>query len=141
MLPLALAAALGACSPTVDNRGNIPLAEVVERIKPGAQSREQVREMLGTPSTVASFGGETWYYIGKRTETFAFFAPTVLEQKVLAIRFDKDGMVAAVRSYDGKDAREVSLVERETPTKGKELGFLEQIIGNIGRFSRPDEKK
>jgi outer membrane protein assembly factor BamE (lipoprotein component of BamABCDE complex) len=139
---LALVAAgplLAACAPQVDTRGNLPLAEAVEQIRVG-QPREQVSDVLGSPSTVALFDGEIWYYIGERTETVAFFRPTVLERKILAIRFDGSGRVDAIDRYDLADARPIAPIDRVTPTKGKELTFLQQIIGNVGRFSNSEKK-
>ena len=137
-LGVVAAAALGlaACAPARDNHGNIPLAEATEKIAPGKQTREQVQDALGTPSARGTFeGDEIWYYIGKRTETTAFFAPDVLEHRVLEIRFGEDGRVSRFRTVDATKAAKPRLVERETPTKGKKLTLLEQLIGNIGRFT------
>jgi len=134
-LILAGAALAGGCSPTVDLRGNMPDPAVVEEIAPGRTNRDAVARALGTPSTVATFDQDTWYYIGKKTETTSFFRPTVVEQKVLVIRFTRGGIVEDVRWLDKDDAREVAMVGRVTPTRGKELGIIEQIIGNVGKFS------
>lgn len=124
------------CSPTLDNNGNIPLVEVVDKVKPGKQNREQVASMLGSPSTRATFQqNQIWYYIGKRTESLAFFRPTVIEHKVVEIRFDGAGIVKEVKLHDAKAAKKIELVERTTPTKGNELTFMEQLIGNLGRFN------
>ena len=132
----ATAIGLAACSPARDNHGNIPLTEAAEKIAPGKQTREQVRETLGSPSTRATFeGDDIWYYIGKRTETTAFLAPDVLEHRILEIRFGEDGRVSQVREIDATKAVKPRLVDRETPTKGKKLTLLEQFIGNIGRFT------
>jgi outer membrane protein assembly factor BamE (lipoprotein component of BamABCDE complex) len=134
-LAFAVAALAAACTPQIDTRGNLPLEEVVEQIKEGRQTREQITDLIGTPSTVALFDDETWYYIGERTETVAFFTPTVLERKILAIKFDSGGRVASIDRYDLEDARAIAPVSRVTPTKGRELTVLQQIIGNVGRFS------
>lgn len=125
---------LTGCAETVHTRGNLPDPTVVAQIAPGKQTREQITQMLGTPSTVATFEQETWFYIGGRVKTKAFFNPEVLERKILAIRFDKSGKVAEINSIDATKIEKVELVARETPTKGRELTFLQQIIGNIGRF-------
>ena len=138
---LVVAAGLVACSPTVDVRGNLPDQEVVETIKVGQSTKEIVQELLGTPSTIATTDKEVWYYIGEKTETVAFFSPTVLDRKVLEIRFDQNARVSQVAQYGLKDGKEVSLVDRETPTKGRELGFVEQLIGNIGRFNTDSSTK
>lgn len=135
-LGLVAAASLLACAPTRDNHGNIPLEQNAETIAPGEQTREQVRDALGTPSIRATFEqDEIWYYVGKRTETTAFFAPDVLEHRVLEIRFGADGRVSRVRTVDATKAVKPRLVDRETPTEGNELSILEQFVGNIGRFS------
>ena len=132
----AAAVAASGCSPITDTRGNIPLEEAVETIERGKQNRDQIVAILGSPSTTATFGKqETWYYIGTRTETLAFFSPKLLERRILVIKFDDRGVVETVTSYDASAGKEVELVDRVTPTKGKQLGVLEQIIGNVGRFS------
>lgn len=131
---VALALVLGGCEQQIDVRGNLPSPNIVSSIKPGVHKREDIRKLLGTPSTVATFEKETWYYIGGRVKTVSFFDPELLERRVLTIRFDKQGIVRKVEQIDASKSRNIELVERETPTKGKELTFLQQIIGNIGRF-------
>ncbi len=125
-----------ACTPKVEVHGVILDDELVKQIKVGQHNRAAVEELLGSPSSIASFNGETWYYISRRTETLAIFEPEVKDQRVLAISFDVGaGTVRAVENYDLADGRLIRLVERQTPTRGKELGFIEQLLGNVGRFS------
>ena len=38
--------------------------------------------------------------------------------------------------YSKDDLREVGMVDRTTPTAGKDLSVLDQLIGNLGRFGR-----
>ncbi|MGE5546537.1 MAG: outer membrane protein assembly factor BamE [Solirubrobacterales bacterium] len=142
---LALAVALGlgaaACTPTVDVRGNLPTPEMLSLVTPGKSSRDDVTAALGTPSTTSTYGGETWHYISARTEQTAFFQPEVKEQKVVSIVFDKAGIVRDIATKGLEDAHEVQTVDRVTPTAGKELSILEQLIGNVGRFSKePSER-
>jgi len=122
------------CSEVIDTRGNYPDPKVIAQIKPGKLTRSDVTRLLGTPSTVAKFERETWLYIGGRVKSVAFFRPEVLERKVLGIEFDKRGVVKEVQVHDASKTKPVDLVERETPTKGKELTFLQQLVGNVGRF-------
>lgn len=131
---LALLVGAAGCSPIVDSRGNLPPAERLAQLKPGVQSRDQVAELLGTPSTLSAFGDPTWYYVSYRTETTAFFAPKEVDRKVVAVEFDDRGYVKAVRNLGLEDGQQVKFAERETPTAGKELNILQQFLGNIGRF-------
>lgn len=123
----------GACSPQLDVRGHVPNPEALAEIRPGVQTREQVIEMLGSPSSTGTFDDERWYYVTSQTETLAFFDSDVVDQNVLVIAFDDRGVVEQVVQIPRDQAREVALIDRETPTKGKKLGFIEQILGNLGR--------
>lgn len=131
------AAALGACAPRNDFRGAIIDEDRVKQIQVGVSSETQVATLLGSPSTTSTFQewGVTWYYISSETETVAFLSPELIDQQVLAVAFDKQGKVRDLKRYGLKDGRQIAFVERETPTKGKELTFIEQTIGNFGRFN------
>ena len=130
-----LAVALGACAPTVQVRGNIPDEETVSKINPGVHSRIDIASLLGSPSTVSTFQDSKWYYIGQKSTQFAFFAPEVLERKVLVVSFDDAGFVAATQTYALEDGKIIDPVDRITPTEGREITFLQQLLGNLGRFT------
>lgn len=127
LIVAAASAALTACAARVDTRGNLAEAEKIEEIKPGVSTREEVMQILGSPSSVAAFNGSTWYYIGNKTETVAFFKPSVVEQQVLAVTFDEDGRVAEVNRLGLADAQKVEISERVSPTRGKEPTLFQQM--------------
>ncbi len=128
---------LASCTPREDYRGysfdNAKLAE----IKPGVQTQDQVAALMGTPTTISTFAkaNNTWYYVAKETESVAFFTPTVTSQRVVAIDFDNQGKVRDVRHYALKDGRNIDPLAQTTPSSGRELGFFEQLFGNVGRFN------
>ncbi len=136
LLAAALAGLLAGCAAEPDTHGILPDKTQIAEIKPGVTTRADVQRILGTPSTVAAFDEETWYYIGERTEQVAFFQPDVLVHKVLVVRFNKDGKVTDLRDVDATKAPEVEFVDRVTPTRGRELTILQQLIGNVGRFNK-----
>ncbi len=138
---LILAASLtlaAACSPMKETRGYVPDETLLGELRPGVHDRNSVASLLGSPSSVATFDSATWYYITRRTEQLAFFAEEVVEQQVVAIDFDDKGVLTGVRRFTLEDANDIQLVERQTPSRGKELTLLQQIFGNIGRFT-PDK--
>ena len=96
---------------------------------PEGSSREQVMLSLGTPSTTATFDNEVFYYISqKRKRVAAFMKPTLVDQSVLAIYFDKDGVVKQRSNYTLKDGKVFDMITRTTPTGGKDLTFLQQLL-------------
>ncbi len=126
---------LGACQNDVRVHGNMPDPEVVSEIKPGVHSREEIADLLGSPSTISTFEDNVWYYIGQKSEQFAFFKPDILERKVLVISFDDSGRVDQTKAYTLADSQDIDPVGRITPTEGRDLTLLQQLFGNIGRFS------
>ncbi|HSV29475.1 MAG TPA: outer membrane protein assembly factor BamE [Candidatus Omnitrophota bacterium] len=140
-LAVLLSLGAAACTPAVDQRGNLPHPDLVAQVQAGKSTRDDVLAVLGTPSTTMTYGGESWHYISARTETKAFFEPEFKERKVLSIVFDKNGVVREITSKGLEDGREVESVERVTPTAGKDLTILEQLIGNVGRFSKDPAEK
>lgn len=135
----ALAVMLAACAPRQDFRGAQIDEDRLKEVKVGVSTDAQVAALLGSPSTSSTFDkwGMTWYYISSETEAVAFMAPELLDQQVVAIAFDGNSRVKEVRRYGMKDGRQVQLVDRITPTKGREFGVLEQLFGNLGKFNSP----
>jgi outer membrane protein assembly factor BamE (lipoprotein component of BamABCDE complex) len=127
--------ALAACQPTIDQRGNLPDEKKISEIEPGVTTKEAVSQLLGTPSSVSTFGDKTWYYISRRTEQTAFFTPQVLDQQVVVVAFDEGNVVRNVQHLNLADSRPVDPSSRETPSAGKEIGFMEQLLGNLGKFN------
>lgn len=133
---LILLSALSACAPVINTRGQQPDPDVLAKIEPGSTSQRDVERALGTPSTKGVFRENVWYYMSERTERTAFFAPELLERKIIAVVFDKVGVVEDIVTYTENDKQEIALVARITPTAGNELSIIQQLFGNIGRFAK-----
>ena len=128
--------ALASCAPSVEQRGNLPASEKLSEIHAGSTTKDEVVKILGTPSSVSVFNNDkSWYYISRRTAQTAFFEPAVLDQQVYIVRFDDQGVVKTVDHKALEDREEISPVARATPAPGRELSFLEQLIGNLGKFN------
>ena len=138
VLPVLAAAALAGCAPTIDDRGNLPEPAKIATIHPGVTTRDQVQKLLGTPSSTGVFDNGSWYYISRKTKQVAFLDPDVLDQQVYVINFDNNGLVKNVEHKGLKDGRTIEPAPGATPAPGRELTFLEQVLGNIGRFNKTE---
>jgi outer membrane protein assembly factor BamE (lipoprotein component of BamABCDE complex) len=125
---LALSLPLGACGFSESyQKGYIVPDGALEQIPIGA-SQEQVLIVLGTPSTVATVSGETFYYISQRAERAVAFMPQkVVDQRVIAVYFDKNRRVQRLANYGLKDGKIFDYVSRTTPTGGIELSYLKSF--------------
>lgn len=98
-------------------------------LAPVGSSREQVLLSLGTPSATATFDNEVFYYISqKRERKVEFMKPRLVSQSVLAVYFNKDGVVSKISNYSLQDGKVVDMISRTTPTGGRELTFLQRIL-------------
>ncbi len=128
--------AVAACEPIRQTHGYVPAEAYVKRIKVGEDGRADIISKIGRPSTTGTFeADEEWYYISRSTETRAFFAPKAVNQNVMVLSFNADGVVTDLNRYSLEDGQVIDLVTRTTPTRGKRLTFLQQLLGNLGKFS------
>lgn len=131
---LVAVAGAAACAPVKTHSGfrsdynnqEIPNPQV------GVDTRDTVLARFGSPSTTAVFDQTTWYYVSATQERFAFYTPRVTERKVLVVRFDENNIVSGIDQYGLDRGRVVAYNTEITPTRGRELGIIEQIFGNIG---------
>jgi outer membrane protein assembly factor BamE (lipoprotein component of BamABCDE complex) len=138
--------ALMSCAPLVDpvieQRGYVLNEKDLKQIKPKQTTRDQVKEIMGSPSTVSTIDGEAWYYINSKMESYLFYPPEEIDRTVVAVYFEKQDTVQQVAYYGLADGQVVDLVTRSTPTRGKELTVLGQLFSNLGRFNnKKDDKK
>ncbi len=139
ILTVAAGLALAGCSTgEIETHGNRVDPDALAEVVPGRSDRTQVELLIGSPSSRSNFDDGTWYYISRRTRSFAFFETETLEQNVIFVSFDDTGVVDAIGTLDKEDGSEIEIVNRETPTAGQRITLIQQLIGNIGRFT-PDE--
>ena len=129
---------LGACSsleypPQV--RGNKVTADQMKELVPGTSTRADVASLLGTPTAKATFDDNTWIYISEVTQPRIGRVQGINSQDVVIASFDDRGVLKTIRQLDKSDAKSVSVVSRATPSPGSESSFLQQVLGNVGKFS------
>jgi outer membrane protein assembly factor BamE (lipoprotein component of BamABCDE complex) len=109
-----LCAVLGGCGEQFQ-KGYILPPGALEQIPIGA-SQDQVLIVMGTPSTVATLNGEVFYYISQRSERpIAFMNDQVVDQRVIAIYFDKNRSVRRLANYGLKDGKIFDFINYVAP--------------------------
>ena len=142
-IALAGASLAGGCAPISTYSGFQAIEANPRDVKPGQDSKASVRGRLGSPSTVSAFDPNVWIYMNQMKETVAFFRPQVTRRDITVITFDKE--TEAVKTVDNltlADGKVIAFNGRETPTRGRELTIVEQLIGSIGNgglLPREDE--
>ena len=116
------------CTPVINQRGYLPDPTGEASIKTGTDTKTSVQQKLGDPSTQATFGGDAWYYVSSVERQIAFFDPKTETRSILVVHFDKDGRVTDLAHFGLKEGNVVAFETRETPSKGRELTFLQQLF-------------
>ena len=128
------AASLSACAPIQSYSGFQTIESDPKDVKIGVDTKSTVRGRLGSPSATSTFDTNTWFYMNQMKSRVAFKRPQIIARNVTAIAFDKDSeQVTSVNNYTLKEGRVIAFNGRETPTRGRELTVLEQILGTVGR--------
>jgi outer membrane protein assembly factor BamE (lipoprotein component of BamABCDE complex) len=130
---IGLGAGAAGCSATENRRGYMETPGMLDAIRVGVDTKQSLQASLGSPSTMGTFTDSTWYYISSMQEDVQFFEPEETERKVVAVNFGPGDVVQSVNTYGLEDGIEVSFSRSATPARGRELSFLQQIFGNIGR--------
>jgi outer membrane protein assembly factor BamE (lipoprotein component of BamABCDE complex) len=120
--------ALSACTGEEFQKGYILPKGALEQIPIGA-SQDQVLIVMGTPSTVATLDGEVFYYISQRASRPVMFMQTkVVDQRVIAVYFDKNRQVRRLANYGMQDGQIFDFISRTTATSGQELSYLTPLF-------------
>ena len=139
LLPILLfATLLPACSVVQTPRtlrGNKIDADQLKELVPGTSTRADVTALLGSPTAHATFDDNQWIYISETTRIRVGRTPGVLAQDVTVLTFDNQGVLRGVKQLNQDDSRPVDVVTRATPSPGSEASFMQQLLGNVGRFS------
>ncbi len=123
------------CVQTVPG-GHIKEEAAFSSLKIGTTTKDEARKLLGSPSSESVFGPTTWFYVSVIKHTSSFFGPEIVDQHVTEIAFDTGGVLSSIKEYSMADSKKIQIAQRTTPTEGQQLGFFEQIMGNLGRFNK-----
>lgn len=100
----------------------------------GLDTKDSVLARYGEPSMIGTFDKNAWYYMASFDKARAFFRPKTQRREIVAFHFDENDVVERVDKYDLSDRIDVRMASRTTPTRGKELSFWEQLLGNVGQL-------
>lgn len=124
---------IGSLSQTTQH-GYVVSPEALEQIPVGS-SRDQVLIALGSPSTTANYGNDVFYYISQTRHRAAAFMPEkVIDQRIVAVYFDKKDNVERVANYGLQDGKVFDFISRTTPTGGVDESFLQQVLAGVVGF-------
>ena len=132
---------LTSCSVEIEEHGKRIETDLLDKIVPGSTQKEQVLSILGAPSTENDFGNKAWFYIASNNKQTALFGDKLVSRSVIKIMFNDKNTVTKITTLTEEDQNTVEHNQEKTPTAGQEIGVLQQLLGNIGRFNANSQSK
>lgn len=139
-LSLITALLLSACMHEVEQHGYSFEQNNVDIIKVKQSSKHHVLNELGSPTSESDYGPKVFYYISYKSEKLAFLDPRIIEQRVLAITFDKNEIVSDITEYTIDDRNNIAISEHKTEIRGNTLTPIEQILTNVGKYNKKQKQ-
>jgi len=133
-LGLAAAGLLAACAELTETHGYAPTPGDLSYIEVGRDTRATVESILGRPSATGVIDERGWFYVKSEFRTYGWREPEEISRSVVAILFDETGTVSNIETLGIRDGEIVALSRRVTETTSSEVGFLQQLFGNVGVF-------
>jgi outer membrane protein assembly factor BamE (lipoprotein component of BamABCDE complex) len=124
-----------ACTPLYRNQGYVPTEDELALIAVGTDTRETIATKIGRPSASGLLNDVGWYYVQSRYKTIGPRAPVEIDRQVVAITFTEAGIVQDVGRYGLEDGQVVTLSRRVTDDGIQGVGFIRQLLGNLGKLN------
>lgn len=133
-----LALVLVACSPVYTNHGYAPTDKDLEKVVVGKSTSADVSRAVGRPTAIGIMSGSGWYYVSSRYKQVGPKAPVEIDRQVVAVSFDDKGVVSNVERFGLERGQVVAISRRVTTSNIAGIGFLRQLLGNLGSISAAD---
>lgn len=124
-----------ACTPITSHHGFNNIEAMRSWVKSNTVLKNELQSRFGPASFVDTEDDLTsLYYISFTKERFAFFKPEVTERQIIVLHFNGD-TYQDYSEYSLKDGKNIDIVSDKTPTYGKEMSVIQQILSNVGKFN------
>lgn len=130
-----LLSSCGWLMPTPQLRGNKVDPESMKELVLGTSTKADVTAVIGSPTAHSTFDDNTWLYISELTQPRIGRTLGELNQNVIVLNFDDKGVLTSIGKLDKEAALPSPMIARTTPSPGTQASFLQQLLGNIGRYN------
>ena len=128
--------ALSACSQDlfIQQSGNMPTDERLAKLQIG-QSKNEITDLLGSPSSVVSLDKDTWIYMSSDIERVAFFTPKETDRNLLVLKFNKNDKLEEFKRISKAHGQNVEVSQDATVAEGDNRGFFQKFFGGTQTYA------
>ena len=108
-------------------------------------NKNDVKEILGHPSTVATFDDTIWIYIERtrsKGKLLQFGQNVTIENNVLALEFNEYGILSKKDFYNVKQINKIDFSKDTTDTISRERNFVYNFLSSLRqKINKPVKRK
>ncbi len=117
----------------ITHTGNMPSEDKIAMVFKG-QSKKDVWEILGSPSTIVPLDKDTWVYMSSEIKQVAFMPPKEIERDVLVVKFDENDNVSSIEKLDKDQGKSLEVAQEQTQNTEQKEGFFRKYFGGVGQY-------
>jgi len=117
----------------ITHTGNMPSEDKIAMVFKG-QSKKDVWEILGSPSTIVPLDKDTWVYMSSEIKQVAFMPPKEIERDVLVVKFDENDNVSSIEKLDKDQGTSLEVAQEQTQNTEQKEGFFRKYFGGVGQY-------
>lgn len=125
---------IGACSPTFKNHGYVPSGLELNQLKVGKSSKENVKNLFGSPSSIGLVQDDRWFYLYTRIKNFMYRSPEIVERQLVVVTFTSNGLLENIERFELQDQKVVVLSRRITESGIKGMSLIQQLLNSAGNY-------
>ena len=98
------------------------------------QNKNEIRSILGPPSTVSTFDENTWFYLEKEisgTKVTKLGKTELNKNNILVLKFNNRGILVEKDFFDKNDLREIEFEKNTTTTDINKRSVIGQFLYGI----------
>ena len=123
---------LSACQTTIETSGVFLSDQDAQNVRIG-MTLDELWALVGPPSYTSAIDADLIAYVGTRFEVRLLRKPKPVDRRILALDVS-GGRVQSIVQFDLQDGRQIFPDSNRTPTSGRTISVVEELLGNIGRF-------
>ena len=125
---------ISSCSPTYKNHGYVPSESELNQLKVGKSSKESVKNLFGSPSSIGLVQEDRWFYLYTKIKNFMYRSPEITERQLVVITFGSNGLLENIEKFELQDQEVVVLSRRITESGIKGVSLIQQLLNSAGNY-------
>ena len=115
-----------------------------EKILLHKTNKNDVREILGPPSSISNFD-DIWFYVERKKtnqKIFKLGKKKISKNNVLILKFDSKGMLLSKEVIDIEDMNEIKIADKKTIKKFKQDNMMYNVLSTLReKINAPNRNK